>query len=75
MSLLGPLLLPTQFTAIMLAASGIGRARILCWQALVIIEWTTIVALIATGVIATVRWFRTRSPVWIRRSARLAPCR
>lgn len=45
-SLLGPLLLPTQFTATMLAASGIGKARILFWQALAIIGWTTIVAVI-----------------------------
>ncbi|WP_288874062.1 small multidrug efflux protein [uncultured Microbacterium sp.] len=45
-SLLGPLLLPTQFTATMLAASGIGKGRILFWQALAIIGWTTIVAFI-----------------------------
>ncbi len=54
-SLLGPLLLPTQFTATMLAASGIGRGRILFWQALAIIGWTTLVTLIATGVISAVR--------------------
>lgn len=45
-SLLGPLLLPTQFTATMLAASGIGKARILFWQAIAIIGWTTVVAVI-----------------------------
>lgn len=45
-SLLGPLLLPTQFTATMLAAAGVGKARILFWQALAIIGWTTVVAII-----------------------------
>ena len=54
-SLLGPLLLPTQFTATMLAASGIGRARILIWQAVAIVGWTTIVTLIISGVITSVR--------------------
>lgn len=51
-SLLGPLLLPTHFTATMLAASGIGRARILFWQALAIIGWTVVVGLVLTGVIS-----------------------
>lgn len=45
-SLLGPLLLPTQFTATMLAAAGVGKVRILIWQAVAIIGWTTIVAVI-----------------------------
>lgn len=53
-SLLGPLLLPTQFTAAMLAAAGIGRARILLWQAVAIVGWTTLVALLITGVISAV---------------------
>lgn len=53
-SLLGPLLLPTQFTATMLAAAGIGKARILLWQAVAIIGWTTVVALLITGVINAV---------------------
>lgn len=51
-SLLGPLLLPTHFTATMLAASGIGRGRILFWQVLAITGWTVLVGLIVTGVIA-----------------------
>lgn len=51
-SLLGPLLLPTQFTATMLAASGVRTARILVWQAVAIIGWSTAIALIATGVIS-----------------------
>ncbi|RPF19918.1 small multidrug efflux protein [Myceligenerans xiligouense] len=53
-SLLGPLLLPTQFTATMLAASGIGKARILAWQAIAIIGWTTLTALVASGVMNAV---------------------
>ncbi|MET0812711.1 MAG: small multidrug efflux protein [Microbacterium sp.] len=51
-SLLGPLLLPTQFTAVMLATAGVGRARILLWQGVAIVLWTTAVALIVTGVIS-----------------------
>ncbi|WP_327105919.1 hypothetical protein [Nonomuraea glycinis] len=53
-SLLGPLLLPTHFTATMLAASGVGKTRILIWQALAIIAWTTLTALIASGVMNAV---------------------
>ena len=53
-SLLGPLLLPTQFTAVMLAAAGVGKARILLWQGLAIVLWTTAVALVATGVVSVV---------------------
>ena len=53
-SLLGPLLLPTQFTATMLAAAGVGRVRILIWQAVAIIGWTTVITLILTGVINAV---------------------
>lgn len=45
-SLLGPLLLPTHFTATMLAASGIGKGRILIWQAVAIVGWTTVVSII-----------------------------
>jgi len=54
-SLLGPLLLPTHFTATMLAASGVGKARILFWQALAIFLWTTATALIVTGVLGAIR--------------------
>ena len=53
--LLGPLLLPTQFTATMLAASGIGRARVLFWQGVAIVGWTTLVTLLMTGVVSTIR--------------------
>jgi hypothetical protein len=54
-SLLGPLLLPTHFTATMLAASGVGKARILVWQAIAIVGWTTITALVIGGVVQAVR--------------------
>lgn len=50
-SLLGPLLLPTQFTATMLAAIGVGRARILIWQAIAIVGWTTVLSLLASGIV------------------------
>ncbi|MEV4777307.1 small multidrug efflux protein [Microbacterium sp. LWH12-1.2] len=52
-SLLGPLLLPTQFTATMLAAAGVGKVRILIWQAIAIIGWTTVItAIIGSAVYA-----------------------
>jgi len=51
-SLLGPLLLPTQFTATMLAAAGVSKARVLFWQALAIVGWTTIITLIITGALS-----------------------
>ncbi|UOR00903.1 small multidrug efflux protein [Leucobacter allii] len=50
-SLLGPLLLPTQFTATMLATAGVGKARILIWQAIAIVGWTTILAVLVGGVV------------------------
>ncbi|WP_341946277.1 small multidrug efflux protein [Microbacterium sp. LWH11-1.2] len=54
-SLLGPLLLPTHFTATMLAAAGVGKARVLFWQALAIIGWTTAVAVIVGGAVYAIR--------------------
>ncbi|MET0860654.1 MAG: small multidrug efflux protein [Microbacterium sp.] len=54
-SLLGPLLLPTQFTATMLAAAGVNKARILIWQGVAIVLWTTVFTLIVSGVIYAVR--------------------
>lgn len=53
-SLLGPLLLPTHFTATMLAAVGVGKVRILIWQAVAIIGWTTVFAVIISGVVSAV---------------------
>lgn len=54
-SLLGPLLLPTQFTATMLAAAGVGKVRVLFWQAVAIVGWTTAVAVIVGGAVYAVR--------------------
>lgn len=54
-SLLGPLLLPTQFTATMLAAIGVRPARILFWQGLAIVGWATVVTLLVTGVLVVAR--------------------
>lgn len=53
-SLLGPLLLPTQFTAVMLAGAGVSKGRILVWQGVAIAVWTTAVTLLITGVISAV---------------------
>ncbi|MFF7291521.1 small multidrug efflux protein [Microbacterium sp. NPDC008134] len=50
-SLLGPLLLPTQFTATMLAATGVSKARILFWQGLAIVLWTTLLTVIVGGAV------------------------
>ena len=53
-SLLGPLLLPTHFTASMLVASGVGKARVLVWQAVAIVGWTTVTALLASRLLTVV---------------------
>lgn len=50
-SLLGPLLLPTHFTATLLAASGVAKGRILIWQAVAIVVWTAAITLLFTGVV------------------------
>lgn len=50
-SLLGPLLLPTQFTATMLAATGVSKGRILFWQGLAIVAWTTLLTVIVGGAV------------------------
>lgn len=50
-SLLGPLLLPTHFTATMLAAVGINKTRILIWQAVAIISWTTALSIFVASVV------------------------
>ena len=52
-SLLGPMLLPTQFTATMLVAAGIAKGRVLAWQAVAIFLWTTaLTVMISTAVYA-----------------------
>lgn len=45
-SLLGPLLVPTMFTAATLAGIGIAKSRILFWQGLAIIGWTVVITVI-----------------------------
>ena len=50
-SLLGPLLLPTHFTATMLAAAGINKARILIWQAVAIVGWTAVLSIFVASVV------------------------
>lgn len=51
-SLLGPLALPTQFTAATLVASGVSVSRVLVWQAAAIVLWTTVATLSAIGAVA-----------------------
>jgi uncharacterized membrane protein len=51
-SLLGPLLLPTHFTAVALTGVGVPKGRVLVWQGVAIVLWTTALTLIITGVIA-----------------------
>ncbi|QFU89833.1 small multidrug efflux protein [Amycolatopsis sp. YIM 10] len=41
-SLLGPLAIPTQFMSAMLVAGGTPRKRVLFWQAVAIVIWTTV---------------------------------
>jgi hypothetical protein len=44
-SLLGPLALPTQFTSTILVAAGVPARRVIFWQAIAIVLWTTIVTI------------------------------
>ncbi len=41
-SLLGPLAIPPQLTSAILVAGGTPKGRVLCWQAVAIVLWTTI---------------------------------
>lgn len=41
-SILGPLAVPTQFTASILVASGTSRRWVLLWQGVAVIIWTTV---------------------------------
>ncbi|NQX28315.1 small multidrug efflux protein [Microbacteriaceae bacterium VKM Ac-2854] len=43
-SLLGPLALPTQFTAAALVASGVEKRWVILWQGIAIVLWSTLVA-------------------------------
>jgi hypothetical protein len=53
-SLLGPLLLPTQFTSTMLVGVGVHKARVLFWQALAIVLWSTLFGVIVGSVVNSV---------------------
>lgn len=53
-SILAPLALPTHFTAATLVASGIGRGRVIFWQAIAIVLWAVVVTAAATGFLAAV---------------------
>jgi hypothetical protein len=53
-SLLGPLLLPTQFTAAALTATGVPPAKVILWQGIAIVLWTTLLVLIVSGIISFV---------------------
>lgn len=46
-SLLGPLAIPTHFTAATLVASGVPRGWVLLWQAIAIVLWTTLTTVVA----------------------------
>lgn len=51
-SILGPLAIPTHFTAATLVASGVPKARVLLWQAIAIVLWTTVATVSVAGAIA-----------------------
>ncbi|MCM3778666.1 small multidrug efflux protein [Microbacterium hydrocarbonoxydans] len=53
-SILGPLALPTQFTAAVLVSTGVSKQWVLLWQAIAIVLWTSLTTLIATGVLSLV---------------------
>ena len=50
-SLLGPLLLPTQFTSTMLAGAGVGTARVLFWQGVAILAWSILFGVVVGSVV------------------------
>lgn len=53
-SLLGPLAIPTHFTAAMLIGMGARRNWVLLWQGIAIVLWTVLITLLITGVISFV---------------------
>jgi hypothetical protein len=53
-SLLGPIAVPTHFTAALFVASGIGKGRVILWQAIAIVMWTGAVTAAATGFVFVV---------------------
>lgn len=55
-SLLAPLALPTMLTAAFFVAAGIPKERVLFWQFIAIVLWTSASALAASGVLALLGW-------------------
>lgn len=55
-SLLAPLALPTQLTALFFAASGVEKERVLLWQAIAILVWTVVISVLATGLVGVLGW-------------------
>jgi len=53
-SLLAPLALPTQITAATFAAAGIAKGRVIAWQAVAIVLWTSVATASAVGLLAVV---------------------
>ncbi len=53
-SLLGPFLLPTHFTAAALASFGVAKGRVIAWQALAITLYATVVGALGYAVIGAV---------------------
>ena len=53
-SLLGPLLLPTHFTAVMLVGAGVAKGRVLLWQGVAIVAWTTLFTVLISSVVNAV---------------------
>jgi uncharacterized membrane protein len=51
-TMLGPLAIPTHFTAVMFVAAGFTRRRVLLWQALAIIFWTSVATTSGTIAVA-----------------------
>lgn len=53
-SILGPLAVPTQFTSVMLVASGVPRGRVLFWQGVAILLWTAVAAALSWAAVTAV---------------------
>jgi len=53
-SLLAPLALPTMFTAATFVGSGVSKGWVILWQAVAIVVWTTVITLLATGLLSAI---------------------
>jgi len=54
-SLLAPTILPISFTAFFMSSAGLSRRQVLVWQAVTVVAWTVLFALLATGVLVATR--------------------